>query len=159
MAPCLVLQPSCTGISSRGCNQATAGSRLAASCPASCSQRVVFRQGAQRPSRRHALVAQAATAEATRLDVTQMAPLGDRVLVKHEEEKNVTSGGVLLTSGATKAIQEALIGEVLAVGEDVDIEVKQGDRVVFSKYGSTDVNVEDGQISFVAQKSIMATLS
>ena len=70
-----------------------------------------------------------------------------------------TRGGLLLSSGATKPIQEALIGEVLAVGEDVDIDVKVGTKVLFSKYSSSDVKVPDGDVSFVAQKSILATLS
>lgn len=70
-----------------------------------------------------------------------------------------TSGGLLLSSGATKPIQEALIGEVLAVGEDVDIDVKIGSKVLFSKYSSSDVKSANGDVSFVAQKSILATLS
>ena len=70
-----------------------------------------------------------------------------------------TSGGLLLSSGTTKPIQEALIGEVLAVGEDVDIDVKVGSKVLFSKYSSSDVKSANGDVSFVAQKSILATLS
>ncbi|DBA92413.1 hypothetical protein WJX77_011331 [Trebouxia sp. C0004] len=93
------------------------------------------------------------------LDVTKMAPLGDRLLVKPQEEAKTTSGGLLLSSGTTKPIQEALIGVVLAVGEDVDINVKVGSKVLFSKYSSSDVKVPDGDVSFVAQKSILATLS
>ncbi|KAL3148699.1 hypothetical protein ABBQ38_014112 [Trebouxia sp. C0009 RCD-2024] len=93
------------------------------------------------------------------LDVTKMSPLGDRLLVKPEEEAKTTSGGLLLSSGTTKPIQDALIGEVLAVGEDVDIDVKVGSKVLFSKYSSSDVKSADGDVSFVAQKSILATLS
>ena len=70
-----------------------------------------------------------------------------------------TAGGLFLSSGATKAIQEALIGEVLAVGEDVKVEVKKGSKVIFSKYSSTDVKVPGGDVSFVSEKSILATLS
>lgn len=70
-----------------------------------------------------------------------------------------TSGGLLLSSGTTKPIQEALIGEVLSVGEDVDIDVKVGSKVLFSKYSSSDVKSANGDVSFVAQKSILATLS
>ena len=70
-----------------------------------------------------------------------------------------TQGGLFLSSGATKAIQEALIGEVLAIGEDVKIEVKKGSKVVFSKYASSDVKVPGGDVSFVSEKSILATLS
>ena len=72
----------------------------------------------------------------------------------------MSEGGLLLSLGATKAIQEAIIGEVLAVGpEATDLKVKAGDRVVFSKYSTTDVDVPDGQVCFVAQKSVLAILS
>jgi chaperonin GroES len=104
--------------------------------------------------------AAAATAEATQqLEVTKMSPLGDRLLVKPVEEEASTSGGLLLTAGATKAVQDAVIGEVLALGDDVDIGVKKGDKVLFSKYSTSDVKVDDGEVCFVAQKSILATLS
>ena len=48
---------------------------------------------------------------------------------------------------------------VLAVGEEVDIGVAKGDRVLFSKYSSSDVEVPDGEVCFVAQKSVLAKLS
>ena len=70
-----------------------------------------------------------------------------------------TAGGLLLSGGTTQSIQEAVIGKLLAVGEDVEIKVQVGDSVIFSKYSTTDVKVPDGDICFVAQKSIMATLS
>lgn len=70
-----------------------------------------------------------------------------------------TSGGLLLSSGATKPIQEALIGEILSVGEDVKIDVKVGNKVLYSKYASSDVKIPDGEVSFVAEKSILAILS
>ena len=71
----------------------------------------------------------------------------------------VTEGGLMLTSGATKTISDAVIGKVLAKGEDVDIAVNVGDTVIFQKYSSSDVKVPDGEIIFVAQKSVLAVLS
>ena len=70
-----------------------------------------------------------------------------------------TEGGLLLTGGTTQSIQEAVVGKVLAVGEEAEISVKVGDIVLFSKYSTTDVKVPDGEVCFVAQKSILATLS
>jgi chaperonin GroES len=71
----------------------------------------------------------------------------------------VTEGGLLLSSGTTQAISDAVIGTILAKGEDVDIDVKEGDAVIFSKYSSSDVKVEGGEVIFVAQKSVLAVLS
>jgi len=65
----------------------------------------------------------------------------------------------MLTSGATKTISDAVIGKVLAKGEDVEIEVNVGDNVIFQKYSSSDVKVPDGEIVFVAEKSVLAVLS
>ena len=62
-------------------------------------------------------------------------------------------------TGATKHIHDASIGKVLGIGEDVETEVKVGDVVVFSKYATSDIKVPDGEVCFVAQKSILATLS
>ena len=57
------------------------------------------------------------------------------------------------------AIQDAVVGEVLAVGGEVDIKVSKGDKIVYSKYSTSDVSVPDGDVTFVAQKSVLATLS
>ncbi len=65
----------------------------------------------------------------------------------------------MLTTGATKTISDAVIGQVLAKGEDVDISVSVGDKVIFQKYSSSDVKVPDGEIVFVAQKSVLAVLT
>eukprot|EP00891_Asterochloris_glomerata_P000249 jgi/Astpho2/249/fgenesh1_pg.00010_%23_27_t len=93
------------------------------------------------------------------LDVTQMDPLGERLLIKPDEEKQATAGGLLLTGGATKTVHDAVIGEILALGENVDIGVTVGDKVIFSKYSTTDVKVGDGAVHFVDQKSVLAKLS
>lgn len=71
----------------------------------------------------------------------------------------VTEGGLMLTTGATKTISDAIIGKVLAKGEDVDIAVDVGNKVIFTKYSSSDVKVPEGEIVFVAQKSVLAVLS
>lgn len=56
-------------------------------------------------------------------------------------------------------MDDALVGTVVAVGEDVDVGVAVGDLVLFTKYGSSDIEVPNGEVCFVAQKSILAKLS
>lgn len=70
-----------------------------------------------------------------------------------------TAGGILLTSSSTPRMEDALIGTVMAVGDEVDIGVSTGDMVLFTKYGSSDIEVPNGEVCFVAQKSILAKLS
>ena len=75
-------------------------------------------------------------------------PLGDRVVIKRIEVEEVTRGGIVLAGTAKEKPQEA---EVVAVGpggisngKEVKMEVKVGDRVLFSKFAGTEVKV-DGQ--------------
>ncbi|PSC72816.1 molecular chaperone [Micractinium conductrix] len=129
--------------------------------PRSSAPLALARSGRQQRAARQCLWVQAVlTAEKSELDVSKMAPLGDRLMVKPQEVEKATAGGILLTpTSGSKGMQDALVGTVLAVGEDCDIGVAVGDRVLFSKYSSSDVEVPDGEICFVVQKSVLAKLS
>ncbi|PRW56031.1 elongation factor mitochondrial [Chlorella sorokiniana] len=117
--------------------------------------------GRQQLRRRACLRVQAVmTKEKSEMDVSKMSPLGDRLLVKPQEVESKTAGGILLApTSSGRSMQDALVGTVVAVGDDVDLGVAVGDRVLFSKYGSSDLEVPDGEVCFVAQKSILAKLS
>ena len=95
------------------------------------------------------------------LDVAKMSPLGDRLLVKPQAKENTTVGGILLPTAAQDPMMgdDSFIGTILAKGEDVDLEIAVGDRVLFSKYGTNTLEVPDGEIFFVQKSSIMAKLS
>ena len=99
---------------------------------------------------------------AASLDVIKMSPLGDRVLIRPKQKEEKSAGGVILTGGAggnPGMGDGVLTGTVVSVGEDVDVELTAGDIVLFTKYGSSDIETDEGSVSFVAQKSIMAKLS
>ncbi len=73
-----------------------------------------------------------------------------------------SAGGLLLTSSsAVPNMQDAIIGKVLAVGGALseEVKVKVGDKVLYSKYSTSDVETASGNITFVAEKSILAVLS
>ena len=83
-------------------------------------------------------------------------PLGDRVLIKREEAEEKTAGGIILTSAAKEQPQMA---KVIAVGpgtEEVKMEVKAGDKVIFSKYAGTEIKVDGEELIIMAQKDILA---
>ena len=85
-------------------------------------------------------------------------PLGDRVLIKRLEAEEKTKGGIILTSAAKEQPQMA---EVLAVGpgtEDVKMEVKAGDKVIFSKYSGTEVKLDEEEYLIVKQNDILAII-
>jgi Co-chaperonin GroES (HSP10) len=94
----------------------------------------------------------------------KLVPLGDRVVVKPIEQEERTKGGIVLPDTAKEKPQE---GEVLAVGsgrllengQRVPLEVKVGDRVVFAKYGGTEVKIDGEEYIILRESDILAILN
>jgi chaperonin GroES len=94
----------------------------------------------------------------------KIKPIGDRVLVEHLEEKEQVRGGIIIPDSAKEKPQEA---KVIAIGtgkkdEDGKIlpfEVKVGDRVLISKYGGTEVKIEEKKYTIVREDDILGILS
>lgn len=89
-------------------------------------------------------------------------PLGDRVVIKNVEVEETTKSGILLT-GAAK--EKPLMAEVLAVGpgglvdgKEVEMAVKVGDKVIYSKYAGTEVKIDGQELIIVRQGDILATV-
>ena len=86
-------------------------------------------------------------------------PLGDRVVIKKVEAEEKTQGGLILTSSAKEQPQ---VAEVVAVGpgtKDEPMELKVGDKVIFSKYGGTEVKYDGEEYTIMRQAEILATLA
>ena len=72
-----------------------------------------------------------------------------------------SAGGVILTAGSSGGSgmgDSTLTGTVVAVGEEVDVGLAAGDVVLFTKYGSNEIETDEGSVNFVVQKSILAKL-
>ena len=85
-------------------------------------------------------------------------PLGDNVVIKRLEPEEKTKGGIILTS-ATKEVPQ--IAEVLAVGpgtDDTTMEVEVGEKVVFKRYGGTEIEMDGEELIIVPQSDILAVL-
>ncbi|HPX70377.1 MAG TPA: co-chaperone GroES [Bacillota bacterium] len=83
-------------------------------------------------------------------------PLGERVLIKRLEAEEKTKGGIVLPGSAQEKPQMA---EVVAVGpgtEEVKMEVKPGDKVIFSKYAGNEIKVDGEDMILMSQKDILA---
>ena len=87
-------------------------------------------------------------------------PLFDRVVIKNVETEEVTRGGIVLPGSAKENPQMA---EVLAVGpggmvdgKEVAMQVKKGDRVVYSKYAGTEVKLDNEEFVILKQNDILA---
>lgn len=68
-----------------------------------------------------------------------LQPMGARVLIKPLEQENRTASGLLLPETAKEKPQ---IGQVIAIGDDEEIKVKPGDKVLFAKYTGTEIKHE-----------------
>ena len=89
-------------------------------------------------------------------------PLGDRVVIKHCEAEEATKSGLILTSAAKEKPQMA---EVLAVGpggmvdgKEVTMQVKPGQKVIYSKYAGTEVKLDGEEVIIVRQSDILAVV-
>ncbi len=90
----------------------------------------------------------------------KLKPLGDRVVIKQLEAEEKTKSGIVLPGTAKEKPQEA---EVVAVGpggvvdgKEIKMEVKPGDRVIYSKYAGTEVKLDKEEYIIVRQNDILA---
>ena len=98
------------------------------------------------------------------INVSTLKPLGDRVFVKVSPGEEKTAGGILLPDTAKEKPQ---IGEVVAVGPGKrnddgsrsPIEVKVGDKVLYSKYAGTDVKFGGEEYVLLSEKDILASVA
>ena len=91
----------------------------------------------------------------------KVTPLGDRVLVKQEDEPQKTEGGIFLPETAKEAPQWGTVvragkGKVLESGELRPLLVKEGDKVIFGKYSGTKVKMGSDELLFMREEDIMA---
>ena len=89
-------------------------------------------------------------------------PLGNRVVVEPQEgDEQMSSGGIYIPDTAKEKPQE---GEVVAVGpgelnekgERIEIDVNKGDKVIYSKYGGTEIKVEGTEYLILSSRDILA---
>lgn len=90
----------------------------------------------------------------------KLVPLGDKVVLKQLEAEETTKSGIVLPNQAQEKPQQA---EVIAVGpggvvdgKEVEMQVKVGDKVIYSKYAGTSVKLEEEEFIVVKQNDIVA---
>ena len=91
-------------------------------------------------------------------------PIGDRVLVQHIEEKEQVRGGIIIPDSAKEKPQEAKVialgtGKRDESGKVIPFEVKVGDRVLISKYGGTEVKLQDQKYTLVREDDILGVIN
>lgn len=82
-------------------------------------------------------------------------PLGSRVVIRPIEQEAKTSSGILLPETAKEKPQ---MGEVMAVGDDEDIEVKVGQKVLFPKYTGTEIKIDGVEYLIMEASDLLAVV-
>jgi chaperonin GroES len=90
----------------------------------------------------------------------KLKPLGDRLLVRPVEEEETTASGIVLPDTAKEKPQK---GKVLAVGDGkmddgkrIPLDVSEGDEVLYSKYGGTDITVDGEDLLVLRESDVLA---
>ncbi len=90
----------------------------------------------------------------------KLKPLADRVILKMTEAEETTKSGIILAGSAKEKPEVALVISVgpggLVDGKEVKMTVKEGDKVITSKYSGTTVKVEGEEYTIVRQNDILA---
>ena len=92
----------------------------------------------------------------------KLKPLGDRLIVRAIEEEETTSSGIVLPDTAKEKPQK---GKVLAVGDGklaeetgkrIPLDVSEGDEVLYSKYGGTEIKVDGEELLVLRESDVLA---
>ena len=91
-----------------------------------------------------------------------LKPLFDRVVIKDAEMEETTKGGLILTSSAKEKLQYAYVVSVgpggVVDGKDVTMQVKEGQKVVYSKYAGTEIKLDGEEYKIIRQNDILAVI-
>jgi chaperonin GroES len=91
----------------------------------------------------------------------KIRPLQDRILVQRIEEEEKTRGGIIIPDSAKEKPQEGVVvavgkGKVLDNGQVAPLEVAEGDRVLFAKYGGTEVKLDGEDYVILREDDVLA---
>ena len=92
-----------------------------------------------------------------------LKPLGDRIVIELIEAEEKTSSGIVVPDSAKEKPQEGKViaagtGRVLENGQRIDLEVKEGDRIIFSKYAGTEVKYEGNEYLILRESDVLAII-
>lgn len=93
----------------------------------------------------------------------KIRPLHDRVIVKREDEERKSPGGIVIPdTAAEKPIRGKVIavgkGKILEDGKVRPLDVKVGDKILFGKYGGTEVKVDGEELLVMREEDVMAVI-
>ena len=94
----------------------------------------------------------------------RVEPLGDKVVVKRLEAEERTAGGIVLPDSAREKPQQGKVlsvgqGRLLDNGDRGEIQVGEGDRVLFTSYAGTEIEVDGDELLIMSESDILAVLT
>ena len=95
---------------------------------------------------------------------TMVRPMGDRILIRPESREETTKSGLVLPDTAKEKPMEGLVlavgrGRTTEDGSLVEVDVKEGDRVLFAKYSGTEVRIDESDLLIIAERDLLAVIS
>ncbi|HMP79866.1 MAG TPA: co-chaperone GroES [Pirellulaceae bacterium] len=107
-------------------------------------------------------MAATATKKATK-SALKLQPLGDRVVARREDSETMTAGGIVLPDNAREKPSRGVVisvgeGRLLKDGSRAPLQVKPGDRILFTSYGPDDIKVGDEELLLMREDDILAIL-
>ena len=90
--------------------------------------------------------------------------MGDRVVIESVEQAPTSAGGVILPDTAKEKPQEGIIlavgpGRKTDKGETIKMDLKAGDRVIYSKYSGSEIKIEGKDYLIISEKDVLATVN
>jgi chaperonin GroES len=94
----------------------------------------------------------------------KLKPLGDRLIVQAIEEEQTTASGLVLPDTAKEKPQKGMIvaigdGKLDENGKRIPLEVKEGDEVLYSKYGGTEIKIDGEDLLVLRESDVLAKVS
>ena len=95
--------------------------------------------------------------------MAKIRPLGDRVVIKPNPKEETTKGGIIIPDTAKEKPQEGIVtavgsGRLLDSGRRSVMELREGDHVLFAKYGGTEIILDDERYLVLRESDILAVL-
>lgn len=95
--------------------------------------------------------------------MAKIRPVGDRVVVKPSAKEEVTKSGIVIPDTAKEKPQEGTVvavgsGRLLDNGDRAPMDVREGDRILFAKYGGTEFKLDDTEYLVLKENDILAVI-
>ena len=93
----------------------------------------------------------------------RIEPLGEKIVVKRTEAEETTAGGIVLPGSAQQKPQEGKVlsvgnGRLLADGTRSKLQVSEGDRIIFTSYAGTEIQIDGGELLIMSESDILAVM-